>query len=224
MTIVCSYHWLTLYSPGFHFFILSFSLISSGVVQPGDMKTHDELALALSRGLELDTQRSSRDSIQCSSGYSTQTNTPCCSEDTIPSQGLYFPASPLLSSAQHHSSSSITLLCVSLQCRTVITSPWQETKSPSSSSSSQTLTSPPPFPETVTSVSPTGACSRPNGPPPQPACPSHQQLIPDRWPPLWGLIRPHPSMQEPTHLPPQGLIPRLQVQTPSIMFFTWRLM
>uniref|UniRef100_A0A673CYG1 Protein MTSS 1-like n=1 Tax=Sphaeramia orbicularis TaxID=375764 RepID=A0A673CYG1_9TELE len=45
-----------------------------------------ELALALSRGLELDAQRSSRDSIQCSSGYSTQTNTPCCSEDTIPSQ------------------------------------------------------------------------------------------------------------------------------------------
>uniref|UniRef100_A0A8C7ZX66 MTSS I-BAR domain containing 1 n=1 Tax=Oryzias sinensis TaxID=183150 RepID=A0A8C7ZX66_9TELE len=54
--------------------------------QPGDMRAHDELALALSRGLELDTQRSSRDSIQCSSGYSTQTNTPCCSEDTIPSQ------------------------------------------------------------------------------------------------------------------------------------------
>uniref|UniRef100_A0A3B4BGR6 Uncharacterized protein n=1 Tax=Periophthalmus magnuspinnatus TaxID=409849 RepID=A0A3B4BGR6_9GOBI len=47
---------------------------------------HEELAMALSRGLELDTQRSSRDSIQCSSGYSTQTNTPCCSEDTIPSQ------------------------------------------------------------------------------------------------------------------------------------------
>uniref|UniRef100_A0A3Q1C3C5 IMD domain-containing protein n=1 Tax=Amphiprion ocellaris TaxID=80972 RepID=A0A3Q1C3C5_AMPOC len=52
----------------------------------GDIEAHDELALALSRGLELDTQRSSRDSIQCSSGYSTQTNTPCCSEDTIPSQ------------------------------------------------------------------------------------------------------------------------------------------
>ncbi|XP_061572418.1 protein MTSS 1-like isoform X5 [Cololabis saira] len=51
-----------------------------------DMEAHEELALALSRGLELDTQRSSRDSIQCSSGYSTQTNTPCCSEDTIPSQ------------------------------------------------------------------------------------------------------------------------------------------
>uniref|UniRef100_A0A672FSI8 MTSS I-BAR domain containing 1 n=1 Tax=Salarias fasciatus TaxID=181472 RepID=A0A672FSI8_SALFA len=52
----------------------------------GDVEAHEELALALSRGLELDTQRSSRDSIQCSSGYSTQTNTPCCSEDTIPSQ------------------------------------------------------------------------------------------------------------------------------------------
>uniref|UniRef100_A0A3B4C1I7 IMD domain-containing protein n=1 Tax=Pygocentrus nattereri TaxID=42514 RepID=A0A3B4C1I7_PYGNA len=45
-----------------------------------------ELALALSCGLQLDTQRSSRDSLQCSSGYSTQTTTPCCSEDTIPSQ------------------------------------------------------------------------------------------------------------------------------------------
>uniref|UniRef100_G3NU00 MTSS I-BAR domain containing 1 n=1 Tax=Gasterosteus aculeatus aculeatus TaxID=481459 RepID=G3NU00_GASAC len=52
----------------------------------GDIEAHEELTLALSRGLELDTQRSSRDSIQCSSGYSTQTNTPCCSEDTIPSQ------------------------------------------------------------------------------------------------------------------------------------------
>ncbi|XP_037835828.1 uncharacterized protein plekhg4 [Kryptolebias marmoratus] len=50
------------------------------------IEARDELTLVLSRGLELDTQRSSRDSIQCSSGYSTQTNTPCCSEDTIPSQ------------------------------------------------------------------------------------------------------------------------------------------
>lgn len=55
-------------------------------LKAGDIEVHEELALALSRGLELDTQRSSRDSIQCSSGYSTQTNTPCCSEDTIPSQ------------------------------------------------------------------------------------------------------------------------------------------
>ncbi|XP_033836401.1 protein MTSS 1-like isoform X2 [Periophthalmus magnuspinnatus] len=55
-------------------------------LKSGDFLPHEELAMALSRGLELDTQRSSRDSIQCSSGYSTQTNTPCCSEDTIPSQ------------------------------------------------------------------------------------------------------------------------------------------
>uniref|UniRef100_A0A3B4DR35 IMD domain-containing protein n=1 Tax=Pygocentrus nattereri TaxID=42514 RepID=A0A3B4DR35_PYGNA len=54
---------------------------------PGeDMEAREELALALSCGLQLDTQRSSRDSLQCSSGYSTQTTTPCCSEDTIPSQ------------------------------------------------------------------------------------------------------------------------------------------
>lgn len=51
------------------------------------MEACEELALALSRGLQLDTQRSSRDSLQCSSGYSTQSATPCCSEDTIPSQG-----------------------------------------------------------------------------------------------------------------------------------------
>ncbi|NWX87294.1 MTSS1 protein, partial [Nothoprocta pentlandii] len=56
--------------------------------QGEEMEACEELALALSRGLQLDTQRSSRDSLQCSSGYSTQTTTPCCSEDTIPSQGL----------------------------------------------------------------------------------------------------------------------------------------
>ncbi|XP_077432361.1 protein MTSS 1-like isoform X2 [Vanacampus margaritifer] len=55
-------------------------------VKPSELEAHDVLALALSRDLELDTQRSNRDSIQCSSGYNTQTNTPCCSEDTIPSQ------------------------------------------------------------------------------------------------------------------------------------------
>uniref|UniRef100_A0A8B9L4V1 MTSS I-BAR domain containing 1 n=1 Tax=Astyanax mexicanus TaxID=7994 RepID=A0A8B9L4V1_ASTMX len=42
---------------------------------------HEELAVCLSRGLSLDIPRS-RDSVQGSSGYSTQTNTPCCSEDT----------------------------------------------------------------------------------------------------------------------------------------------
>lgn len=65
---------------------MSVSLASN--LQPGEeMEACEELALALSRGLQLDTQRSSRDSLQCSSGYSTQTTTPCCSEDTIPSQG-----------------------------------------------------------------------------------------------------------------------------------------
>lgn len=65
----------------------------SPILQPGeDMEACDELALALSRGLQLDAQRSSRDSLQCSSGYSTQTTTPCCSEDTIPSQGTRRPA------------------------------------------------------------------------------------------------------------------------------------
>ncbi|XP_045078034.1 protein MTSS 1-like isoform X2 [Coregonus clupeaformis] len=50
-----------------------------------EAEAHEELALALARGLQLDIQHSSRDSLQCSSGYSTQNTTPCCSEDTIPS-------------------------------------------------------------------------------------------------------------------------------------------
>ncbi|XP_072124413.1 protein MTSS 1-like isoform X2 [Mobula birostris] len=62
------------------------SMMISTAAKGEDVETHEELALALSRGLQLDTQRSSRDSLQCSSGYSTQTTTPCCSEDTIPSQ------------------------------------------------------------------------------------------------------------------------------------------
>ncbi|KAM4538948.1 protein MTSS 1-like isoform 1-T1 [Odontesthes bonariensis] len=51
-----------------------------------DKEAHEELARALARGLQLDIHGSSRDSLQGSSGYSSQTNTPCCSEDTIPSQ------------------------------------------------------------------------------------------------------------------------------------------
>ncbi|XP_039907947.1 protein MTSS 1-like isoform X3 [Simochromis diagramma] len=51
-----------------------------------DRETHEELARALARGLQLDIHGSSRDSLQGSSGYSSQTNTPCCSEDTISSQ------------------------------------------------------------------------------------------------------------------------------------------
>uniref|UniRef100_A0A8C3BC01 MTSS I-BAR domain containing 1 n=1 Tax=Cairina moschata TaxID=8855 RepID=A0A8C3BC01_CAIMO len=61
-------------------------LLSVRNQQGEEMESCEELALALTRGLQLDTQRSSRDSLQCSSGYSTQTTTPCCSEDTIPSQ------------------------------------------------------------------------------------------------------------------------------------------
>uniref|UniRef100_A0A3Q4H974 MTSS I-BAR domain containing 2a n=1 Tax=Neolamprologus brichardi TaxID=32507 RepID=A0A3Q4H974_NEOBR len=48
--------------------------------------TASTLAMVLTRGLSMEQQKSSRDSLQYSSGYSTQTNTPSCSEDTIPSQ------------------------------------------------------------------------------------------------------------------------------------------
>ncbi|XP_031214998.1 protein MTSS 1 isoform X3 [Mastomys coucha] len=69
------------------------SMTVSAATRAGEeMGACEELTLALSRGLQLDTQRSSRDSLQCSSGYSTQTTTPCCSEDTIPSQGTRRPA------------------------------------------------------------------------------------------------------------------------------------
>ncbi|XP_043072499.1 MTSS I-BAR domain containing 2a isoform X4 [Puntigrus tetrazona] len=47
-----------------------------------------ELAMVLTRGLSTEQQqKSSCDSLQYSSGYSTQNTTPSCSEDTIPSQG-----------------------------------------------------------------------------------------------------------------------------------------
>ncbi|XP_026143091.1 MTSS1-like protein isoform X4 [Carassius auratus] len=47
-----------------------------------------ELAMVLTRGLTIEQQqKSSCDSLQYSSGYSTQNTTPSCSEDTIPSQG-----------------------------------------------------------------------------------------------------------------------------------------
>ncbi|XP_059722728.1 protein MTSS 1 isoform X6 [Haemorhous mexicanus] len=70
--------------------------VSAATRQAEEMEACEELALALSRGLQLDTQRSSRDSLQCSSGYSTQTTTPCCSEDTIPSQGLPTTLGPVM--------------------------------------------------------------------------------------------------------------------------------
>ncbi|XP_064010330.1 protein MTSS 1 isoform X7 [Pogoniulus pusillus] len=70
--------------------------VSAATRQGEEMEACEELTLALARGLQLDTQRSSRDSLQCSSGYSTQTTTPCCSEDTIPSQGLPTTLGPVI--------------------------------------------------------------------------------------------------------------------------------
>ncbi|XP_041945260.1 protein MTSS 1 isoform X1 [Alosa sapidissima] len=49
----------------------------------------EQLALTLGGGgLNSDAPRTSRDSLHCSSGYSTQTTTPSCSEDTIPSHAV----------------------------------------------------------------------------------------------------------------------------------------
>ncbi|XP_029468139.1 protein MTSS 2-like [Rhinatrema bivittatum] len=62
------------------------SVTSYTVTKPNQ----DHLTLALNQELALnpefgtDLQHSSRDSLHCSSGYSTQTTTPSCSEDTIP--------------------------------------------------------------------------------------------------------------------------------------------
>ncbi|XP_064010331.1 protein MTSS 1 isoform X8 [Pogoniulus pusillus] len=72
------------------------SMTVSAATRGEEMEACEELTLALARGLQLDTQRSSRDSLQCSSGYSTQTTTPCCSEDTIPSQGLPTTLGPVI--------------------------------------------------------------------------------------------------------------------------------
>uniref|UniRef100_A0A665X9C7 Protein MTSS 2-like n=1 Tax=Echeneis naucrates TaxID=173247 RepID=A0A665X9C7_ECHNA len=49
---------------------------------PPSCSARDQLALTLGV-LNSDAPRSSRDSLHCSSGYSTQTTTPSCSEDTI---------------------------------------------------------------------------------------------------------------------------------------------
>ena len=90
-------------------------------------------------------------------------------------------------------------------------SQWLEIRS--LSSSILTLTSPPPSPGTVTSVSPTDACSRPSAQPPQPVCPAHRLRTLDRGPTPRGLILPHLSTQELIHLTPQGLTPPpLQVE------------
>uniref|UniRef100_A0A8B9GEQ7 IMD domain-containing protein n=1 Tax=Amazona collaria TaxID=241587 RepID=A0A8B9GEQ7_9PSIT len=53
-----------------------------------------DLAMILTRGLSLEHQKSSWDSLQHSSGYSTQTTTPSCSKDTIHSQGTWEGCDP----------------------------------------------------------------------------------------------------------------------------------
>ncbi|KAK7145214.1 hypothetical protein R3I94_011348 [Phoxinus phoxinus] len=55
----------------------------------------EHLALTLGGGLNSEAPRTSRDSLHCSSGYSTQTTTPSCSEDTIPSQHAVKKEPPL---------------------------------------------------------------------------------------------------------------------------------
>ncbi|KAM9737398.1 protein MTSS 1-like isoform 2-T2 [Menidia menidia] len=73
-----------------------------------DKEAREELARVLARGLHLDIHGSSRDSLQGSSGYSSQTNTPCCSEDAIPSQvsdcDYYSVGADQEGEQQHHSS------------------------------------------------------------------------------------------------------------------------
>uniref|UniRef100_A0A673LNY6 MTSS1-like protein n=1 Tax=Sinocyclocheilus rhinocerous TaxID=307959 RepID=A0A673LNY6_9TELE len=58
-------------------------------------KAREQLALTLGGGLNSEAPRTSRDSLHCSSGYSTQTTTPSCSEDTIPSQHAVKKEPPL---------------------------------------------------------------------------------------------------------------------------------
>uniref|UniRef100_A0A3P9N4J3 MTSS I-BAR domain containing 2b n=1 Tax=Poecilia reticulata TaxID=8081 RepID=A0A3P9N4J3_POERE len=67
----------------------TFSLRSSWICSHGEevSPAASDLAMVLTRGLSMEQQKSSRDSLQYSSGYSTETTTPSCSEDTIPSQG-----------------------------------------------------------------------------------------------------------------------------------------
>ncbi|XP_027002487.2 protein MTSS 1 isoform X3 [Tachysurus fulvidraco] len=62
----------------------------------GKAKTaREQLALTLAGTLNSETPHTSRDSLHCSSGYSTQTTTPSCSEDAIPSQHAVKKEPPL---------------------------------------------------------------------------------------------------------------------------------
>uniref|UniRef100_A0A4W6D3C0 MTSS I-BAR domain containing 1 n=1 Tax=Lates calcarifer TaxID=8187 RepID=A0A4W6D3C0_LATCA len=73
---------LSPFLPLFHLLTLLLLLSSPLVSLPCSCSARDQLALTLG-ALNSDAPRSSRDSLHCSSGYSTQTTTPSCSEDTI---------------------------------------------------------------------------------------------------------------------------------------------
>uniref|UniRef100_A0A3B4C0Q9 IMD domain-containing protein n=1 Tax=Pygocentrus nattereri TaxID=42514 RepID=A0A3B4C0Q9_PYGNA len=74
--------------------LLSSSSLRS-VTSLSPQSAREQLALTLSGGLNSEAPRTSRDSLHCSSGYSTQTTTPSCSEDTIPSQHAVKKEPPL---------------------------------------------------------------------------------------------------------------------------------
>uniref|UniRef100_A0A8C7M2T1 MTSS I-BAR domain containing 1 n=1 Tax=Oncorhynchus mykiss TaxID=8022 RepID=A0A8C7M2T1_ONCMY len=59
------------------------SMESAQVTHTAPQSAREQLALG--GGLNSEAPRTSHDSLHCSSGYSTQTTTPSCSEDTIPS-------------------------------------------------------------------------------------------------------------------------------------------
>lgn len=71
----------------------------------------------------MEQQKSSRDSLQYSSGYSTETTTPSCSEDTIPSQGetsrpdlLEYVASLFLQKCGKDTSVTMAILVYEVLC------------------------------------------------------------------------------------------------------------
>ncbi|XP_016318157.1 MTSS I-BAR domain containing 2a isoform X3 [Sinocyclocheilus anshuiensis] len=71
-----------------------------------------ELAMVLTRGLTIEQQqKSSCDSLQYSSGYSTQNTTPSCSEDTIPSQGSEYDCYSMNGNADNDAQTDFNKSC-----------------------------------------------------------------------------------------------------------------
>lgn len=98
---------------------------------------HEELARVLARGLQLDIHGSSRDSVQGSSGYSSQTTTPCCSEDAIPTQDCVFYSAAVDQDAEAFERSSSAPLGHSHR------RPFPSTRPPASSSATSSIPGPP---------------------------------------------------------------------------------